>query len=216
MGRKSIACVVLMITAGAIVASCSGSPAPGPSPTPPTPPQPTTSSLRGTITTRDGALGNASVEVLDGANRGLIVTAAGDGTYRLEGLTRGTFGVRASFGDYAPDETRVSLTADQTQDFRLTRARLVGINELSLGLQPNRTYTMTGTLQNTGDACATQISGTLRIVIGSFQQTYPWSLPSAQVLRLGETTTYATCCLDANVAGDGQYFVTTVFQSTRC
>lgn len=211
--------VLFVITAAGILASCSGSPAPAPSPIPPSPPTPALFALSGAVTSRSGPVPGALLEILDGADRTRTTMTGPDGTYRLSGLTPGSFGIRASLGNYVADDHRVTLQgADGTQDFRLTRPVLTFFDDLIVTEIPGHQYRFKGSMRNDGDACATNVRGIAKLSFnGLTVLSAPWSLDPARIVRPQEATTYEFCCLEDRYAGQtGSYTVTFEYVALAC
>jgi hypothetical protein len=173
--------------------------------------------LSGLVTTKQGFSPSALIEIMDGADRTRFVRATAEGSYSLPDLTPGSFSIRAVQPGYVEDRRRVTLSADQILDFRLTRAALSYFGELQLTLLPSHEYRLTGSIRNDGDACAKQIRGTIRVIFGSsdFLMTN-WNVPADQTLAPAATTTYTACCLSESATGAGTYLVTFEFESVAC
>ena len=109
----------LIITATA----CGGSSPAGPSP-PPSPPAVLTWSLLGSVTESGEAkpITNATVRVQDGPNAGRTTTTDSNGAYTLLGLDQAGFTVVVTAPGYVEKAEGVSLTADRTLHFELSRS----------------------------------------------------------------------------------------------
>lgn len=201
----------------ATLASCADSPAPAPSPIPPQ--APTTATLRGTVSSRSGASAGATVEILDGADRTKTTTSASDGSYAIPGVTHGTFSIRASRAGYVSDERRVTMNADGVQDFRLTQASIVpsGAAPTITLLPAQHQYQFSGSLQNVGDACASNLRGTFELAIDNGPRiSMPLVLASPSVAP-GATVGFTACCVDDRYAGTtGIATPTLVYDSVVC
>lgn len=88
------------------------------------PPPPQTYSLTGVITDADThrPMPGARVEVLNGPNAGNATTTDANGAYVLQGLSSGTFRVRASADDYAWGEQNVTVPEVPRADFELRKS----------------------------------------------------------------------------------------------
>jgi Carboxypeptidase regulatory-like domain/Putative binding domain, N-terminal len=85
-------------------------------------PRPPTYALGGIISDETGrGIAGARVEVLTGANAGVVATADGTGAYAMAGLLADTFRVRASGVGYDPGEQTVTVPATRRADFTLRR-----------------------------------------------------------------------------------------------
>src|SRR5690606_2705082 len=88
----------------------------------PTAPPPTTGlRLTGTVKSGSSLLSNALVEVRSGTNSGKSVRTDGAGRYTLNNLSSGSMTVRASRSGYIASQRTISLTANATLNFDLTR-----------------------------------------------------------------------------------------------
>ena len=66
-------------------------------------------------------LPSARVEVADGINHGKVAMADAAGRYSLLGLEPGTFEIQATADGFEPGSQALTVTADRTADFSLTR-----------------------------------------------------------------------------------------------
>jgi hypothetical protein len=110
-----LAAVAILSTIG-----CGGDSPTAPTPPPPTPPAPVTFTLTGTVTSTTGlAINGATVRIADSANAGRSTTTAGGGTYSLASLTASGFTVNVTAPNYIGTSDGVTLTSNQTVNFRL-------------------------------------------------------------------------------------------------
>jgi len=120
MLRRIIACPLLVMSI-----ACSGSKN-NSTPTTPTPnptPTPTTFTLSGTVTdTSSAPINGARVVVADGINAGRSTTASSTGAFTFTGLQASGMTVNASADGYVTQGQGVTLTSNQTLNFRLARS----------------------------------------------------------------------------------------------
>ena len=176
----------------------------GASPTSPTDTDTTTAdsfALRGIVTGYEGAaLQGATLEVLDGANKGRRAVTDAQGRYAFSGLQAGGFTIEASAVDYATSTQPVTLTANSSVDFQL-RVFLAQIGVVGDSLlfvdSPNGKYSAQGEVINTGDGCAAELVGTANLLDKNLMlvATLVWSMPSNEIVRPGGRYTYQFCCL---------------------
>jgi len=153
---------------------------------------------------------------VDGADRTRTTTTASDGSYRLEGLTHGTFSVRASLATYVSDERRLTLNTEGVQDFRLTQADVQGVGgTLGVVLLPGHQWQFSGAVINLGDACALNVTGTMDLVSPQIQTTLPLTLDPA-ALAIGATRSFTACCLADKYTEGGHATLHLTFQSVPC
>lgn len=94
---------------------------PSPNPTNPAP-TPTGVSLTGKVTAAGGwgaPVKGAVVEILDGVNKGFLITTNGDGVYRFDGLKVGNANVKASATEFPVTTAGVYIDGTNTLDFEL-------------------------------------------------------------------------------------------------
>jgi hypothetical protein len=107
-------CVVLLL----VSAACRGKdPA-----TAPSPPPNATFSLSGTVTNlaTSTRVSGATASIADGPNAGKSTTTDASGNYSFTGLQQSAFTVNVSATNYVSQSWRVTLTSNQTLNFRLT------------------------------------------------------------------------------------------------
>ena len=87
-------------------------------------PTPVRWTLSGTIREADAQalIPGARVTILDGANSGRSAVADAQGSYRLETLEAGTFGLRVTSDGFDTDTRSVTLTSNLTVDISLRRS----------------------------------------------------------------------------------------------
>jgi hypothetical protein len=121
MLKRLCACALLFASiacGGSKTSSTPASPSPSPTPAPP----PTTFTLSGSVTdTSSAAIGGARVAVADGPNAGRSTTTSGSGAYSLTGLQQSGMTVNVSADGYVTTAQGVTLTSNQTLNFRMTR-----------------------------------------------------------------------------------------------
>ena len=172
------------------------------------PTQPTTANsfaLRGIVTGYEGAaLQGATLAVIDGVNKGRSVVTDAQGRYGFSDLEPGGLTIQASAVDYATAMKPMTLVADAAVDFQL-RVLLAQIGIIvpptPVG-HPNGTFGAQFQLVNSGDGCASDMSGTAdlldenRTLITSLG----WSAPPAAVLRPGDRLGDEFCCVTRDQA----------------
>jgi ribosomal protein S28E/S33 len=107
---------VLVLTVGALVAGCNFlDTQTGPDETP------TTVSLSGVVraTGTTAPVKNARVQILDGANRGLVMTTDVKGEYRFDNIAAGNANVSASAPQFPEAIAGVHINPGSTLDFQL-------------------------------------------------------------------------------------------------
>jgi hypothetical protein len=119
-----LAAVAILSTIG-----CGGDSPTAPTPPPPTPPAPVTFTLTGTVTSTSGTpINGATVRIVDGVNAGRSTTTAGGGTYSLANLTASGFSVSVTAPNYIGTGDGVTLTSNQTVNFRLAPTPLFTVS----------------------------------------------------------------------------------------
>ncbi len=166
----------------------------------PTEPTAISFALRGIVTGYEGAaLQGATLEVIDGVNKGKSVVTDAQGRYGFTDLEPGGMTIQASAVDYATATKPVTLAADVDVDFQLRVllaqiAIVAGVTPVS---HPTGTYGAQFQITNAGDGCAADVTGTAdffdknRALVTSLA----WSAPLNTMLRPGDRSTYEFCCL---------------------
>jgi hypothetical protein len=150
------------------------------------------------------------VEIMDGADRTRTTQTTADGRYRLDGLTPGSFGVRAQYTEYVEHFTRVTLSGDAVQDFRVTRPVVQYFGDLDVQEIPGHQYRFRGSIRNDGDACAQQIRGTVTLTFNQVPVlTSSWTLEPSRILKPQDVATYEFCCLADRYAGQSGIYTGT-------
>jgi hypothetical protein len=172
----------------------------------PTAPTATSFALRGVVTGYEGAaLLGATLEILDGANRGQRVVTDVEGRYGFTGLQPGGFTIQASAVDYATTTKPMALTADSAVDFqlRVLLAQIVFIGTIVPVSHPNGTFGAQGQAMNAGDGCAADVSGTADLLDRNraLVTSLAWSAPPTPILRPGDRFSFEFCCLTREQAG---------------
>jgi len=192
--------IVTIIGLTALVCSACGA-----SPTEPTQPTVNSFALRGVVTGYEGAaLQGATLAVIDGVNKGQSVVTDAQGRYGFADLEPGGLTIHASAVDYAPATRPVMLAADVAVDFqlRVLLAQIGIIGPPTPVAHPNGTYGAQFQLMNSGDGCASDMSGTAdlfdknRTLITSFG----WSAAAGVILRPGDRLGDEFCCLTRDQA----------------
>jgi hypothetical protein len=156
-------CIVLLLMSASACGGSNSTTSPTPTPTP------TTFSLTGQVadsTTSTGIPG-ATVSIADGSNAGKSATTDGSGNYSFTGLQSSGFTVNVSANGYVSSSKSMTLTANQTLSFQLTRVPITPstftLNGMltdgtSHGILPNITIQIvSGT--NVGKSAVTDGSG---------------------------------------------------------
>ena len=171
----------------------------------PTEPSATGFALRGIVTGYEGAaLQGATLEVIEGVNKGKSVVTDAQGRYGFTDLGPGVLTIQASAVDYATATKPMTLTADSAVDFQLKvlLAQIGIIGPPTPVAHPNGTYGARFQIVNSGDGCASDMYGTAdlldknRALITSLG----WSAPPATVLRPGDRLGDEFCCLTRDQA----------------
>jgi uncharacterized surface anchored protein len=204
--------------AGAV--ACGGSSAP-------TNPAPTLVTLSGTVRDRasNSLLTGATVTIADGANSGRSATTDALGAFSLKQLQAGTASLTTSATGYTTKTQPVTFTTDTTVDVQLERAPaaiLEPFGSLAVSAVGGGNFALAGALKNTGNACATNIGGSVTVTAtnGTAFRTFPLTIASPTTLRPGDTLTYSICCVnqsEASLIGPTPgYSAQLSFVSTAC
>lgn len=205
--------------------ACSGKAAPT-APSASTPPAPlATWNLSGTV--RSAAGGNvaaAMVAILDGPDAGKQATADTVGHYSFTGLAQAGFSLMASASGYASVTEGVPLTENRVVDFQLPRLPVAALSyESALSLTPRADggYDLAGTVVNSGDACATAVSGVTTITgTSGVALDFHWALSPSTIIRPGERFVYRFGVSRDDAmrlgTGNGTYRTTFDFISGAC
>ena len=170
-------------------------------PVSPTAPTPTATSvaLRGVVTGYEGVpLLGATLEILDGTNRGQRVITDVQGRYGFTGLQPGGFTIQASAVDYATLTNPVTLIADMSLDLtlRVLLAQFAIVGTMTPLSHPNGTLGAQFQLVNTGDGCAADVSGTADFFDKNrgLVTSLAWSAPPTPIFRPGDQVGFEFCC----------------------
>jgi hypothetical protein len=188
--------VTLAILLALVAGACGSSPTTPSSTPPPTSTAPPRWTLTGSVTASiGGPINGAVVSILDGPDVGKTATTDTTGRFTLANLTQAGFTARATAGGYVGASQSVTLTADAVVNFQLPRVPIAVLSfegSLQWIVRPDGGADGRGTGVNTGDACATAISGLV-----TFTNTQPpnpldipWSLPPTRIVRPGERFEY--------------------------
>jgi hypothetical protein len=171
----------------------------------PTEPTANSFALRGIVTGyEDAALQGATLAVIEGVNKGKSVVTDAQGRYGFTDLESGGLTIEARAVDYATTTKPVTLVADAAVDFQL-RVLLAQIGIIAPPTpvaHPNETYGAQFQLMNSGDGCASDISGTADLFDKNrtLLTSLGWSAPPATVLRPGDRLGDEFCCLTRDQA----------------
>jgi carboxypeptidase family protein len=212
--------LLLALAVSCFIAACGGSSAPN-TPTPIN----ATWNLNGTVRSSAGAnINAATVAILDGPDAGKQATADTSGRYGFTGLREGGFSVRVSADGYTAVTQGVTLTANRVVDFQLSRVPVAELSfgdELDFTARPDGGFDIFASGVNSGDGCATSISGVTTITGSSgVVLTFPWTLPPATIVRPGERFRYTFGPIsraDLTRLGSGNRYTTRAdFTSSAC
>jgi hypothetical protein len=165
------------------------------------------------------------VAILDGPDAGKQAATDTSGRYTFSGLQQAGFSVRASANGHTAITKGVTLTANTMGDFQLSRVPVAVLTfggDLGFTPRPDGGFDMFATGVNSGDGCATAISGVTTVTGSSGAVfTFPWALPPAAVIRPGERFQYTfgpLSRIDVSRLGsaDGTYTTRPDFTTSAC
>jgi len=177
--------------------------------------------LSGTVSGGGAPLAGALLTVVDGPNATRTARTSSTGAYDFAGFEQSGFTLRTSLSGYDDAVQGVTLTSDTVLNITLSPtpvAVLRAVREpLTVTLRPDNTYLLAGHLENSGNACAANIGGALRLdENGVTIRTLPLSVSGR--IRPGETGAFTACCFVVPVGSTGAitYVVFPTFDSQRC
>jgi len=194
MGKRALGGIIGV--AGLICSAC------GASPTSPTAPS---FALHGIVTGYEGAaLQGATLEVIDGVNKGQRVVADAQGRYGFADLQPGGFTIQASAVDYASATKPVTLDDDSALDFqlRVLLAQIVIVGAITPVSHPNGTFGAQFQVANNGDGCAADVAGTTEFFDANraLVTSLAWSAPTTPIFRPADRFSFEFCCLSRDQA----------------
>jgi hypothetical protein len=215
--------LVGLVVLASFVAACGNSSTPtAPTVTPPA--VAITWTLTGTVTSSAlGAISAATVAIVDGPDAGKAAATDIAGRYSFSGLQQAGFTLRASANGYTPVSKGVTLTSNTATDFQLPRLPLAALTFeglIGFDARPDGDYDLHGTGVNSGDGCASSISGTTTLS-AVISLTLPWKLPASLTVRPGERFQYnfgpmSRADFIALSGANGTYITRFLFITTPC